>query len=83
MVLNSKASEELEKNRILWREGDKKTVIEWINKKKSNIDEWKAIDVKTKAGINRLEAITYIDYYENFDRAQIRKDAKELDPSRI
>ena len=27
MVLNSKASEELEKNRILWREGDKKRLL--------------------------------------------------------
>jgi hypothetical protein len=80
-VLNSKASDELEKNRILWREGDKKKVIEWINKIKSNIDEWKAIDVKTKAGIIRLEAITYIDYYEDFDKAEnLLKEAKELDP---
>jgi len=80
-VLNSKASEELEKNRVLWQEGHKNKVIEWINKKKSNTDEWKAIDVKTKAGIIRLEAITYIDYYEDFDKAEnLLKEAKELDP---
>jgi hypothetical protein len=80
-VLNSKASEELEKNRILWREGDKKKVFEWIKQKKTNIDEWKAIDVKTKAGIIRLEAITYIDFYEDFDKAEnLLKAAKELDP---
>ncbi len=81
MVLNSKASEELEKNRILWREGDKKKVFEWIKQKKNNIDEWKAIDVKTKAGIIRLEAITYIEYYEDFDKAKnLLKEAKNLDP---
>jgi len=81
LVLNSKASRELEENRVLWREGKKKSVIEWINDKKSNVDEWKAIDVKTKAGIIRLESIANIDYFEDFDKADhLLKEAKELDP---
>lgn len=81
-LLTSKASQELEDKRELFRRGKIVEVIEWINKLRDNETEWLAISPETRGSILRLEAIIDIDCYENYSKAeQLLQEAKEIDPS--
>lgn len=80
-VINSKVSKELEDKRILWREGNKRPVIEWVTEMRSNGKEWNAISPDLRANIIRLEAVVNIDYFEDYQTAsQLLDEAKEIDP---
>ena len=80
--LSKETTENLERMRDAWREGEKSRVIKWINILKGDATRWEVLTPEIKAKVLRFEAGLKLEMAENIEAAKkLADEAYVFDPS--